>query len=544
MSLMQLTTSPSQISQFHNVVAKDRNPIHRERLLQFQKDKPLVMSYQRARNDSFELRSFASENGSDDELSVPGQHFSSPDSLVSDNAQADAISLETLDNTLSEVGVEDIMHVKRQKKLKYIHGLGLVIGLQIGSGIFASPNQVSSHAGSPGMALLVWIVAGMLAWTGASCYAELGAAIPLNGGTQAYLGEIFGPLAAFTFTWSTVTILKPGSAAIIALVCGEYLGKGLGINSTAVEKSLSLAGLVVIGGLNSYSSRSGAKAGKWFLILKFILLVFIFVVGLIGITKYENESFFQAGFWTGTAPLASTALALYGGLWAYDGWDNLNFVTGEMENAERDLPLVINSAMPIVIVSYVVVNVMYFGVLSKVEIEQATSVALTMAYKVMGAPGRVIASLAIASSCLGALNATVFSSGHLIQTAAKERHLPAIFSHYNTKRHTPVNAIILQTFCSALYIVVGEFRSLIAFYGAAGYIFYLWSVIGLMVLRFKKPDLPRPWKVLPTTPLFFSAVAIYLVFATALAKPIMFLGMVAFILLAVPIYFVRSYCAS
>lgn len=485
----------------------------------------------------------ASGDRLEDEFSISSPALSSPDALISEQAHADAISLETLENTLSEVGLEDYMRVKRPKKLKYIHGLGLIVGLQIGSGIFASPNQVSSRAGSPGMALLVWVVSGVLAWTGASCYAELGAAIPLNGGTQAYLGEIFGPLAAFTYTWSTVTILKPGSAAIIALVCGEYLAKGLGINSTVAEKVLALTGLVAIGALNSYSSRSGAQAGKWFLVLKFVLLLFIFVVGLIGITQYRANSFLEAGFWADTAPIASTALALYGGLWAYDGWDNLNFVTGEMDNAKRDLPLVINSAMPIVIVSYVVVNIMYFGVLSKTEIEQATSVALTMAYKVLGSPGRVVTSLAIASSCLGALNATVFSSGHLIQTAAKERHIPAIFSHYNAKRHTPVNAIILQTVVSSLYVVVGEFRSLIAFYGSAGYIFYLWSVIGLIVLRFQRPDLPRPWKVLPTTPLFFSAVALCLVAATAFAKPIMFLGMVTFILLAVPIYLVKRYFA-
>lgn len=505
------------------------------------------MSYQRAREDSLELRSLASSDEGEESASVSDRGFSplsSPISSPEGWAQDDALNLESIADPFS--GLADPISgrehsLKKTKKLKYIHGLALVVGLQIGSGIFASPNQISSHAGSPGLALIVWVVAGLLAWTGASCYAELGAAIPLNGGTQAYLGDIFGPLPAFMYTWSAVTILKPGSAAIIALVCGEYLTKGIGSNSRIVNKIIAILGLFFTGALNCYSARAGAQAGKWFFGLKLVLLLFVVVMGMAGIPNFASKSSFADGAFNGQFSLSNMALALYGGLWAYDGWDNLNFVSGEMENAQRDLPRVISTAMPLVIVLYLLANCAYFVVLSKPEIDEAASVALTMAYKVLGAPGRVITAVAIGLSCLGALNATVFSSGHLIHAAAELKLLPKVLSRRNVQRHTPINAIILQTVLSCVYVVVGEFRSLVAFYGAAGYVFYLWAVVGLLYLRYKRPDLLRPFKVWAATPVFFSIVAIYLISQTVFSKPVMALGMFAFMLLAIPIYYAKLY---
>ena len=114
-------------------------------------------------------------------------------------------------------------NLEKHKTLTYLNGLSLIVGLIIGSGIFSSPGLVSSHTGSPGGSLIVWTVAGVLAWTGAASYAELGGAIPLNGGAQIYLAKIFGELAGFLFTWCAVMVLKPGGSAIIAIIFGEYL---------------------------------------------------------------------------------------------------------------------------------------------------------------------------------------------------------------------------------------------------------------------------------------------------------------------------------
>lgn len=217
-------------------------------------------------------------------------------------------------------------------------GLSLVVGLIIGSGIFSSPAQVNINAGAPGAALIIWVIAGLLAWTGAASYAELGGAIPLNGGPQVYLSKIYGEWAGFLFTWCAVVVLKPGSAAIIAIIFGEYfvraiIGADAMDASVWINKAVAIAGLVLVTFLNCVSTKVGTRATDIFVILKFLALAGVTITGII--VAFTGWSYGDAptgewkthGYWfhgTKTDP-SSWAVALYAGLWAYDGWDNVRF---------------------------------------------------------------------------------------------------------------------------------------------------------------------------------------------------------------------------
>jgi hypothetical protein len=225
--------------------------------------------------------------------------------------------------------------LEKNKSLTYLNGLSLVIGLIIGSGIFSSPAQVNKNAGSPGAALIIWAVAGVLAWTGAASYAELGGAIPLNGGAQVYLSKIFGEWAGFLFTWCAVTVLKPGSAAIIAIIFGEYLVRAA-IGAEAVDasawlnKAIALAGLVVVTALNCVSTKLGTRSADLFMFLKFVALLGVFVIGIVvAVTGLSyrgdaNTDWKKQGWFDGTSHnISNWAVALYAGLWAFDGWDNV-----------------------------------------------------------------------------------------------------------------------------------------------------------------------------------------------------------------------------
>lgn len=229
-------------------------------------------------------------------------------------------------------------NLERHKTLTYLNGLSLVVGLIIGSGIFSSPAQVNSNAGSPGASLLVWAVAGALAWTGAASYAELGGAMPLNGGAQAYLATIFGEWAGFLFAWDAVVVLKPGSAAIIALIFGEYVvraaagaGGGAGAVSPWPAKAVAVAGLLVVTLLNCVSTKLGTRSADVFMLLKFVALVGVAVMGVVvAVTglSYEGDAdsgWKERGWFEGTSTNVSQwAVALYAGLWAFDGWDNVS----------------------------------------------------------------------------------------------------------------------------------------------------------------------------------------------------------------------------
>ncbi|KAJ4310803.1 hypothetical protein N0V94_008271 [Neodidymelliopsis sp. IMI 364377] len=472
--------------------------------------------------------------------------------------------------------------LEKNKSLTYLNGLSLVIGLIIGSGIFSSPSQVNKNAGSPGASLLIWVVAGVLAWTGAASYAELGGAIPLNGGAQVYLSKIFGEWAGFLFTWCAVTVLKPGSAAIIAIIFGEYLVRAV-IGAEAVDasawlnKGIALAGLVLVTALNCVSTKLGTRSADVFMFLKFVALLGVFVIGIVvAITGLSyrgdaNQDWKTQGWFDNTSHnISNWAVALYAGLWAFDGWDNVNYVTAEFKNPARDLPRVIHTSLPLVILCYILANISYFLVLPTSVIESSNTVAVAFGAQVFGPVGALILALFVSGSCFGALNATTFTSGRLVYAAGKEGYMPGLFgtiglgkSHrairlnpQNTSTSelpqklvswfadadagfffTPISAMLLNAAITAVYILIGSFDTLVTFYGVAGYTFYFQTVLGLIILRVREPDLERPYKTWITTPIIFCCVSLFLLSRAVFAEPVQTLLVVAFMAVGLAIWF-------
>lgn len=225
--------------------------------------------------------------------------------------------------------------LERNKTLTYLNGLSLIVGLIIGSGIFSSPSQVNANAGSPGASLIIWAVAGLLAWTGAASYAELGGAIPLNGGSQIYLSKIFGELVGFLFTWCAVLVLKPGSAAIISIIFGEYVARafvGADVEQISpwINKGVAFGGLVTVTLVNCISTKIATRIGDLFMFFKFVALLGVTVTGIVvAITGFStqgsaSQEWKNTGWFEGTnTEISDFAVALYAGLWAFDGWDNV-----------------------------------------------------------------------------------------------------------------------------------------------------------------------------------------------------------------------------
>ncbi|KAK5122795.1 hypothetical protein LTR85_003710 [Meristemomyces frigidus] len=470
--------------------------------------------------------------------------------------------------------------LEKHKSLTFLNGLSLVIGLIIGSGVFSSPASVNSNAGSPGAALIVWVVSGILAWTGAASYAELGGAIPLNGGAQVYLSKIFGEWAGFLFTWCAVMVLKPGSAAIIAIIFGEYMVRAvIGADATGaspwINKGVAILGLVLVTALNSVSTKLGARTSDVFMFLKFVGLLAITVTGIVVATTglaYDKPALSTAwrttSWFEGTSMSSSQwAVALYAGLWAFDGWDNTNYVVGEMLNPGRDLPRTIHTSLPLVILAYLLANLGYIFVLPAEVINGSNTVAVAFGQTVFGPAGSLILALVVSGSCFGALNATTFTAGRLVYSAGKEGYIPTLFSTIGLSHHTqqirlprrgarakrltrfvadeqgffytPIYAMALNAALTAAYIAIGDFTTLTTFYGVASYLFYFASVVGLIVLRVTEPELERPYKCWILTPVIFCCVSLFLLSRAIFAKPLQALVVVAFIAAGVPLYWWR-----
>lgn len=225
--------------------------------------------------------------------------------------------------------------------------------------------------------------------------------------------------------------------------------------------------------------------------------------------------------------------------------------------------------MPLVILSYLLANTAYFLVLPLETINSSNTIAVMFGHKVFGPIGSLILALVVSASCFGALNATTFTSGRLVYVAGREGYIPSYFgkigfgnmaeptlSHVVTQSWvskyrrifgdgddgffwTPINAMVLNAALTAVYIVMGEFGTLVTFYGVAGYSFYFLTVLGLIVLRVREPNLERPYKTWITTPIIFCCVSIFLLTRAAFAEPIQTIIVVAFVATGVPLFYWR-----
>jgi L-type amino acid transporter 9 len=248
------------------------------------------------------------------------------------------------------------------KQLTARHAFAVLVTSQIGSGIFASPAQVDSNVPSPGAALLVWVLGGMLSWAGAASFAELGAALPLNGGMQEYLRHVYGDTAAFLMAWIYIVAVKPSSIAIQSIVIAESMGS-VGLvdvkspNSAVLLKTIAATSCLLMVLLNSISTRFTLRMSESFTVLKIGTVALIVLSGLVVVVAHlvnphstiSGSSDWYSKNWFATRPTMSEGrtidwtnmqswdrfghycAAIYGGLWAYDGWDNVSalpFPTG------------------------------------------------------------------------------------------------------------------------------------------------------------------------------------------------------------------------
>lgn len=226
--------------------------------------------------------------------------------------------------------------------LTFINGLALVLGLQIGSGIFYAPSQVSNHVPSPGVAVLVWLIAGILVWTGAASFIELGLAIPKNGGVQEYLRVCYGEFSGFLFCWTYIAITKPCALAMIAMIFAENIGSAFtadGILSEWQSKIIAILGLFFITFINCTGTIAGARAANAFLVLKLLAITSIVVLGLAVGTNVIGGSSRIAVTWFAEDPdperrnmqigtkTGEYITAVFGALFTYGGWETVSLAS-------------------------------------------------------------------------------------------------------------------------------------------------------------------------------------------------------------------------
>ncbi|XP_046549202.1 b(0,+)-type amino acid transporter 1-like [Haliotis rubra] len=443
-----------------------------------------------------------------------------------DGPSPDQFSIETDEN----------LHMGRNVGL--ISGISLIVGSIIGSGIFISPKGVLSDTGSVGLSLVVWALSGVIALLGALSYAELGTLIRLSGGEYAYIRAALGNICAYLYAWTSIIVIRPSTLAIICLVFAEYVASFFRMCGSPVipNKLVAAIALITVGIVNCWSTKLAARVQVVFTVAKLIALFIIIIGGIVKLAQ-GNTAVLATGFTGSTTSPSVIALAFYGALWAYDGWNNLNFVTEEIKEPKKNLPRANIIGVVLVTIVYVLTNISYLAVLSTQQLLDSAAVAVTWGDLILGAAA-IIMPLSVMISTFGAANGTAFSGSRVVYAAARDHNLPDVLSYIQVKQLTPMPSMLFTIFISLLMIIPGDIGSLIDFFSFTAWAFYGMTFLSLIVLRFRMKDAPRPYKVPIPIPVIMFLVSIYLVIAPIVDNPQMgFLYAFLFVIGGLILYF-------
>ncbi|XP_059202942.1 cystine/glutamate transporter [Centropristis striata] len=416
---------------------------------------------------------------------------------------------------------EDDKKVSLGKKVTLVRGISIIIGTIIGAGIFIAPKGILKHSGSVGMSLLVWILCGVLSLFGALSYAELGTCIKKSGGHYTYILEAFGPQMAFIRLWADLIAIRPAAMAVISLAFGQYILEPLFMPCEIPPLAVKLAtaiGITSVMYLNSMSVTWTARIQILLTCSKLLAIGIIIVPGMYQLFKGETRNFENA-FELNNVKLSGMPLAFYSGMYAYTGWFYLNFLTEEVDNPERTVPLAICISMAIVTCCYVLTNVAYFTVMSAEELLASEAVAVTFAEKLLG-NFSVAVPVFVALSCYGSMNGCLFALSRMFYVASREGQLPEVLSMIHVRKHTPLAAVLILYPMTMLQLFVGDIYSLLNFMSFLRWLFIGVVVLGLIYLRYTKPDLPRPFKVPLFIPIIFCFTCFFMVFLSLYSDPV------------------------
>jgi basic amino acid/polyamine antiporter, APA family len=421
-----------------------------------------------------------------------------------------------------------------RKDLGLFEAIAIVIGVVIGSGIFFKPSVVLGNAGAPGLAILAWVVGGIITIAAGLTVAEIAAAIPKTGGLFVYLKELYGERTAFLLGWVQTVIYVPGAAAALAIVFSTQATTFLPLTELQ-QKFLAIGSILLVTSLNILSTRIG---GKVQFISTLGKLIPIFAIAIFGLTKGTVHGF---------TPLASShssaggfGAAILGTLWAYDGWINVGNISGELKKPTRDLPLAIIGGLSLVMLAYITINLAVLNVLPVAAVLASKKAASDAAVVLFGTGGATFVSIGILISIFGALNGYLLTGSRIPLAMAKDGMIP--FKHFFGKvtgnSKTPANALVFQSILASIYVFTGSFDTLTDLVVFVLWIFFTMAVAGVFILRSKHKELPRPFQVplYPVIPLIGIVGGLFILLNTLLTNTVNALYGVGVTLIGIPVY--------
>jgi APA family basic amino acid/polyamine antiporter len=423
-----------------------------------------------------------------------------------------------------------------------IRGLGLVttvavvVGAVIGSGIFKKPSIMAQVLGSPELVLFVWVFAGAITLIGALTNAEIASFITETGGQYKFFEAMYGKFFAWLYGWAMFIVVQTGSIASISYIFSEYaqyffklphfnahfeqsvrlfipfIGNIYPLANFGV-KILTIILIIILTYINIRGIVLGGTLSAVFTFMKVSAIFFLVAIAFgFGNGDFQNLSRDSEAFQQGNVNLfTGIMIALSAAFWAFDGWNNITYVAGEVKNPRRTIPLALTIGTLIVICVYILVNLAYLYILPIEKIASSNLVAAETATNVLGLFGGTFVSFAVLVSTFGTSNGTIMVSARLYYSMAKEGLFFKNIAYVHPNFRTPSNSLLLQAIWTSILVITGTFDILTDMLIFVSWFFYAMGALGVFVLRRKMPDAKRLYRVVgyPFVP------AIFVVFAFA-----------------------------
>ena len=426
-----------------------------------------------------------------------------------------------------------------QKNLGFLAAFSTVVGVVIGSGVFFKAQAIyTATNGAPGLGILAWILGGLITIAAGLTATEISAAIPKTGGMMIYIEEIYGKKLGFLTGWMQTVLYFPGIVAACAVIFAQQAAEILGSNSNNMKLVLPIAlGLIILTAfLNTIGSSCGGYIQTIATVGKLVPLLLIIVFGFI---KGNNTPIFNPMVGEGVNITTTLGQVLIATLFAYDGWINVGTIAGEMKNPGKDLPKAIVGGLSLVMGLYLAINIAYLWIVPASDLASVTSPAALVATKLFGPIGGKLISVGILLSVFGTLNGNLLTGPRVTYALAKGGIVPGskILSKVNNGG-SPYNAIWLISILSCIYALTGKFNLLTDLTVFTVWGFYVLTFIGVIILRKKKADLIRPYRVplYPIIPIIAILGGTFVVVNQIITSPFISLGGIIITIIGLPVY--------
>lgn len=471
----------------------------------------------------------------------------------------------------------------QKNKVGLSTGIFLVMGSMIGSGVYIVSAGVAQALANPMLLILVWITTGILTVIAATSYAELSAMFPKSGGQYVYLKEAFNPLMGFLYGWSLFAVIQTGTIAAVAVAFAKFTAVLVpwfsadnilfqsGDFTIHAGQLLAVASIALLTFINSRGIQYGAVVQSSLTIIKALTLILLIIATIFIFSNADAiatnfENFFSLDkvtsggteSWTMLALLSAFGAAMVGPLFSSDAWNGVTFIAGEMENPKKNVARSLIIGVGGVTLLYVLTNLGYLFVLPMWGTEGATTLAGrgiqyaeyervgTAAMQVMlGASGAIVMAVLIMISTFGANNGIVLSGARVYQTMANDGLFFRKMANSN-KQQVPGFSLWIQCIWASLLCLSGKYGDLLDYVMFVVILFYILTIAGLFILRFKQPKADRPYKAFgyPVLPALYIIAMIGFIVNLLIVKPQFTVPGLIIVLTGIPVYYIWKFVHS